>query len=251
MEVGQQAQGSVPDGWEVVQHAPAPDGWEVVPTKPVQPSSSALGLQATAAAAPTAVRAVEELATNPAVPKLAATAGRVIGGISAPVTGAVYGGVPGAVVGAAEASKAAWAGGKTGWFTGKLAQELASPVARAADALAPYAQAISTVSGAQGVLDLAQMADQTRKDIGFLGMAKSDDASKPGVYGPSGKKIAYEDIPAAIASKISDLASSLKNNGVPAAEAVAVKLLSDGNPATFGNLMTLYMRAKSSLTGAK
>lgn len=139
--------------------------------------SGALAVKGGAATVPMLADAAAEVATNPNIPKAAAAAGRVIGGIAAPVSGAIYGGPAGAVVGAAEAAKGAWAGGKTGWFTGKLAQGMAAPVASALDKAVPYAQAASTLSGAQGALDLAQMAEPKRQDIGVLGMGTQGSAS--------------------------------------------------------------------------
>ena len=81
------------------------------------------------------------------------------------------------------------------------------------------------------------MADSTRKDIGTLGMS----------FGPARSQAEKDAHPAlinAVFSKVGELASALKNNGVPAAEATAIKLISDGNAATFGKLMTLYMSAR-------
>lgn len=104
--------------------------------------------------------------------------------------------------------------------------------------LQPYAQTISTVSGAQGVLDLAQMADQTRQDIGTIGVSLNAPRSKD-------DRDAHPALVNAIVGKISDLAAKLKDHGIPAAEATAVKLISDGNAATFGKLMTLVMGSRS------
>lgn len=202
-----------------------------------QSDSGALGLKTIASALPVAATAATEFATSPTVAKTGAAIGRVIGGVAPVVGGAMEGGPVGALVGVAASSKGAWAGGKTGWFTSKMLQGLSAPVANALETLAPYAQAISTVSGAQGVLDLAQMADSTRKDIGTLGMS----------FEPARTQADRDAHPAlinAVVSKIGDLASSLKNNGVPAAEATAIKLISDGNAATFGKLMSLYMSAR-------
>lgn len=243
MEVGQ----SIPDGWEVVSSpktAPAasvPDGWEVVstaPTKEKQSDSGALGIRAAAAAVPVVARGAAEFATNPNVAKTGAAIGKVIGGVAPVVGGLVEGGPVGGLVGVAAASRGAWAGSKTGWFTGKMLQSLSAPIANAAETLAPYAQAISTVSGAQGVLDLAQMADSARKDIGTLGVSIAEPRSQA-------EKDAHPALLNAVAAKIGELATSLKNVGVPAAEATALKLISDGNAATFGKLMTIYMKAKN------
>lgn len=148
---------------------------ETTKTEQPESDSGAVVMRGAAAVAPAIERGVVNFATSPNVPKMAAKAGRIIGGAAPVIGGAVKMGPAGAAIGAAGAAQGAWAGGKAGWFTGKLAQNLLMPVARAAEVLAPYAQALSTLSGAQGVLDLAQMAEPNRKDIGFFGVGKTQD----------------------------------------------------------------------------
>lgn len=46
----------------------------------------------------------------------------------------------------------------------------ASPAETIAKRIAPYAQTLSTLGTVQGALDLHQMAEPNRKDIGFLGV---------------------------------------------------------------------------------
>lgn len=94
------------------------------------------------------------------------------------VQGASHG-LTGAVTGALESPMASWAGGKTGYFGTKMLQSAARPISGALQAIAPAASALS---GAAGVGDLAQMAEPTRKDIGFLGIGKSVDV--PGAEPP-------------------------------------------------------------------
>lgn len=89
---------------------------------------------------------LEHLATNPNVAKTAATIGRAVGGLAPPIAGAVEGGPIGLLAGIAAASKGAWAGGKTGWFTGKMLQGMAAPLARAATAVEPYMPAIAMLA---------------------------------------------------------------------------------------------------------
>lgn len=225
----------------IVKSEPLPE-LHIVKSEPLknepQSDSGALGMRAIGAAIAPAANAAEEFATSPTAALTGSKIGRVIGGVAPIIGGAAEAGPVGALAGVAAASKGSWAGGKTGWFTAKMLQNLAAPVANALNTLKPYAQAINTVSGAQGVLDLAQMADQTRKDIGTLGVSIENPRTQA-------EKDAHPALLNAVASKISDLASSLKNNGVPAAEATALKLISDGEAATFGKLLTLYMRAKS------
>lgn len=144
---------------------------------PSESDAGALAVKGAAAAVPVVADAAAELATNPNVPKAFAAGGRFLGAVAPTVAGGAAGGPVGALAGAGNAAKGAWAGGKTGWFTGKLAQDIAAPIASAAEKVAPYAQAASTVAGAQGALDLAQMADPKRQDIGFMGMGPQGSAS--------------------------------------------------------------------------
>lgn len=136
-------------------------------------SSSTNGSLSTALAAhliPVIKTAVEEFATNPNVMKGAATTGRIIGGISAPIVGGATMGPAGVAMGLRDMSKAAWAGGKTGWFTGKMAQDISTAVANALEKAQPYATGLSTLAGVQSGLNLAQLDDPKRQDIGVLGM---------------------------------------------------------------------------------
>lgn len=134
--------------------------------QPPQSNWSAVAMSGAAEGAPLATRAAEEIATNPAVPRGAASIGRAVGAVEGALKGGPLAIGPGA-----------WAGGKGGWFSGKVVQSAAGPVAKALEAAAPYAQTLSTASGAQGALDLAQMAEPNRQDIGFLGMAGKGSAS--------------------------------------------------------------------------
>lgn len=127
-----------------------------------QSSVGALPLAAAGEGVPLAANAAMRLATSQNVAKGGSLIGQLIGGVE----GAMKGGPLGMAGGV-------WAGGKAGWHTGKLAQRVAAPIASGLEKVAPYAQALSTLGGVQGVNDLAQMAEPQRKDIGFLGMAPS------------------------------------------------------------------------------
>lgn len=129
--------------------------------RPARGTNAALTLQVARGAVPALRRAAEEAATNPNLPKIGSAAGQIVGGIQ------------GAMRSPLDAAGGAWAGGRAGYFTGKLAQRLAAPVANAMEAVTPYAQTLGTLSGAQGVNDLAQMAEPNRQDIGFLGVGSS------------------------------------------------------------------------------
>ena len=144
------------------------------PTRAEPSSKGGLILAGAGHAVPATVRLAEEAATNPAMKTGGAAIGRVIGGLAPVVGGTLEGGPIGALAGVAAASKGAWAGGKTGWFTGKMLQDLSGPIAKVAAKAAPYAQAVNTVSGLQSLLDLAQMADPNRTDIGLMGIGYGD-----------------------------------------------------------------------------
>jgi hypothetical protein len=108
--------------------------------------------------------------------------GRIIGGAAPIAGGASLGGPAGALLGTGQVSKAAYAGGRTGYFTGKLLQNMAEPVAKGLRAAVPYAEAAGRLAGPQSLLDLAQMAEPNRRDIGFLGLGSSVDV--PGAEPP-------------------------------------------------------------------
>lgn len=148
----------------------------VIKASKVQPQtdSGALGLAAVKPAAGLAM----EMATNPGFPKATATLGRIGGAVLPMAVGSKYG-ASGMASGALGAAAGSWSGGKTGYFTGKLLQNAASPVARGLETVAHGA---NTLAGASGVGDLAQMAEPNRKDIGFLGIGPSVDV--PGAQPP-------------------------------------------------------------------
>lgn len=167
----------LPQGFE----PDAPDGF--IPDTPTQvPDQSSKGALIGAAISkglPVAANLAERFATNPNVPKVAATVGRWAGGLTPPVVGAMKYGPAGFAYGLGTAAGGAWSGGKTGWFTGKLAQRVALPIAKALESAAPYLRTLTTVSGVQGVNDLAQMVDPKRTDIGFLGIGPTQPEPTP------------------------------------------------------------------------
>lgn len=178
--------------------------------------NSGLTLAALGKMTPQAAWQAMRLATSPTVPKTMATAGRVIASVASPVVGTAQGGPLGTLVGVSEMPKAAWAGGKAGWFGGKMLQNMAAPVANVLEKAAPIAEAVSKVGGLQGALDLAQMAEPHRKDIGFLGIG----ASMPDL----------------------DVLTKAIAKGANPAQAAAQ--IASGNPQRFGQLMTAYMQSR-------
>lgn len=177
-------------------------------------SNAGLGMVAAAKAIPAAAAGAMELATNPAVPQAAAAIGRTAGAII-PTAGELLAGNPAAAIAAAAAaSKTSWAGGGAGWGLGKLAQKAAAPLgagnlgpAAALAKIAPYAQTLGTLGGAQNVLGLAQMADPDRQDIGTLGV------------GPSVKAGAIPMTPELVKMPVADAVKSLTDAGWPEARA--------------------------------
>jgi hypothetical protein len=160
-----------------------------------------------------------ELATNPNVPKASAAAGRFAGAVAPIAGGLMEYGLPGALIGAAGAAKGAWLGGKTGWFTGKLAQTVSGHVAKIAEELTPYLQHLAPAVSAQGVLDLAQMSEPSRQDIGIMGIGSTPDAAK-------GLETAW-----------TAMQASLKQGKTPSE---AAHEASAGHPALYPSLMTVY-----------
>ena len=152
-----------PDGTSDDEIAAALGGTD--PAAPMQEGASpgstpALLVGATRAALPGALRVAEEVATDPRVVGTATRIGRAAGGI---------GGI--AKAGPLGMDAGARYGGKAGALAGRAAQTTAGAVAGVLERLAPYAQSLSTLSGAQGVLDLAQMTEPERGDVGVLGVS--------------------------------------------------------------------------------
>lgn len=181
---------------------------QATPTANAAPgSNTGLGLVSAGRGVPAAAGLAMEAATNPALPRMAATVGRTVGAV-APAVGALVTGNPAeAIALAANAGKSAWAGGKAGYFTGKLAQGAAGPVASALEKAAPYAQTLSTIGVVQGALDLAQMAEPDRRDVGTLGV------------GPSVKAGAIPMTPELVKMPVADAVKSLTDAGWPESRA--------------------------------
>lgn len=128
-------------------------------SEPPRSDGTGLALAATRAAVPGVRQIVEEVATHPGIVSGATRAGHTAGGLG----GILKAGPLGMDAGARY-------GGKVGHVAGTAAQRTAGVVARGLEKAAPYAQSLSTLAGAQGVLDLAQMAEPGRRDIGVLGV---------------------------------------------------------------------------------
>jgi len=126
-------------------------------------SNSSLLTNLASRSVPAVQRVVEEVATNPLAKDVGQGVGRLVGGGGGLHSGGYVGMKTGEAVGSAVGRGAA-----------DVVQRGAGSVAGLLERLAPYAQALSTASGAQGVLDLAQMAEPTRRDIGVMGVSMGD-----------------------------------------------------------------------------
>jgi hypothetical protein len=121
-------------------------------------------MRGAAAVAPLVRTAVDSVATSPNTVSNVAKAGEAVGAIKGLAAGLAHGSpVSGAAIGAVT-------GEKIGKLSGSAVQRIALKASPLLEAAAPYVQALSTLSGAQGALDLAQMAEPKRSDIGFLGV---------------------------------------------------------------------------------
>ncbi len=67
-----------------------------------------------------------------------------------------------------------WIAGKGGYFLGKDFQKIAGPISEGLKTAIPAASLATAASGVQGGLDLAQMDDPKREDIGTLGVGPTD-----------------------------------------------------------------------------
>lgn len=83
-----------------------------------------LALAALPMAASAVGKGAVELATNPNVPKAAASIGRAVGAVTS---------LPSGLAGFGSIQKGAWNGGRAGYFTGKLAQDVAGSIVNAVD----------------------------------------------------------------------------------------------------------------------
>lgn len=187
----------------------------------------AVTMQTLAKASPVLEHAAEIVATSPNTPKIMAKGVRVGAGLvtAAGAVGKIASGDPmGAAYAAGAISPAMWAGGKTGWLAGKLLQNVTAPVANALATVAPYLQAVSTLSGAQGITELAQIAEPSRKDVSIIG---HDDRSP-----------AERDAHPALLNLI----------GMKAADAIKSLVASGVNPSAASHA---YMTLKSYVTSTK
>lgn len=177
---------------------------------PDKPSTvGGLALASIAKGTQVASRLATEFATNPTVPAKFATGGRWLGGVTS---------LPSGLSGFGDVARGTYAGGRAGWFTGKLAQNMSVPVAKALETVTPYLKVASVVSGAQGALDLAQMADPSRKDLGVLGVGYGDphaDAAHPALLN-------------LLAMKAQDAVAALAGSGLAKAEALKAYLTLKG-----------------------
>lgn len=198
-----------------------PGGYDKVPSTaaPDNGRTGGLAVGTAAAAVPLAAKGAMELATNPNVPKMAATAGRVLGGIAPVVIGAKEGGIEGSLIGAASSARGAWLGGRTGWFTGKLAQSMASPAAKVLGKAAPLANAVAIASIPFAVHDAAKLVGASPQSIGM----RRDAA-----------------LAEFVSSAITKTKEFIANGMTPSKAAMAA---SDGKPSVFAAIISHFMKS--------
>lgn len=166
--------------------------------KPPHGSIAGLGMSATAKAVPAVVDAVAPVAQRFASSSMVPKAAAAIGGIAGNMAGH---GAP--VVSGITSKLGEFAGG----LVAKGAQKAAGAGAVVLQAAKPYARTLSTLGGIQGWLDLAQMAEPERQDIGTLGI------------GPTVKAGAIPMTPELVAMPVADAVKSLTDAGWPEARA--------------------------------
>jgi hypothetical protein len=158
---------------------------------------------------PAMAKAAAEVATNPNVPRMAGTVARTATTLGALGHGAYTGNLSEIVA----APLAGWQAGKGGYFLGKGLQAVARPVAAVLDAVAPFAQSLATIGGAQSFLDLAQMANPKRTDIGTLGVSVGAPRSEA-------DKAAHPALVNMLAGKVQDGIAALMQYGLSRVDAV-------------------------------
>ncbi len=170
---------------------------------------TALAMAGAAKAVPKAGNVLEALGTSP-------TAAKTIGALSnagTTLAGVAHGVATGNIPEIIASPIAGWQAGKGGYWLGKRMQSVARPMATAIENSAPMVGMLKQASGAQGALDLAQMAEPNRKDIGTLGVTLGDphDPAHPALVN-------------LLLSKASEGISKLVDKGMSAEDALAAWL---------------------------
>lgn len=99
-------------------------GWGDAGRQAVDNPTTTLATAALPTVASAAGKGITELATNPNVPKAAATAGRAVGAVTS---------LPSGLGGFGSIQKGVWNGGRAGYFTGKMVQNAALDIVNAVD----------------------------------------------------------------------------------------------------------------------
>ena len=175
-------------------------------------------------------RGLMDFATNPNAAKVASGVAKGMNYLALPTAGAVSGGPVGATTGMLAAAKTAWPVGKAAYRSTQFMQGLAAPLTQFVEAISPYVQKLNPAIGAQGMLDLAQMVEPAREDIGVLGIGKTP--SQPSNQA-SRQKQQQDDI---------RRLRTLVARGTTPQE--AARIWANGNTARYAELMNLYLKAK-------
>jgi hypothetical protein len=200
-----------PPGFDPKRAAAIVKGGDAKSDRPSDSGGGAVlaGAKTAQALAPTIQQAAEAFATSPTAAKTGGALARGVTTIAALGQG-LYSGNLNEVV---SAPIKGWAAGKGGYFLTKALQAGGKPVAAAAEAAVPVARAFGNAVSPQGMLDLAQMAEPDRRDIGFMGIG----ASMP---------------------DLEVLTKAVAKGANPASAAAAI---TKGDPKKFGPLMAAYL----------
>lgn len=197
-------------GWTVVEEAAPPSQDASAPG----PSGTSTGLTL-AAISKLSPKAAWELMRFGTSPTAAATGGKVANAATtlAAAGHGVMTGNPSQVI---AAPLEGWAAGKGGYFGTKALQGAARGTSAVLEKAAPVIDALAKVGAVQGALDLAQMAEPNRKDIGVLGVGGS--------------------LP-----DLQVLTAAVAKGANPAQAAAQI---ANGDMSRFGKLMTAYMQSR-------
>lgn len=202
-------------GWTVVEEPRA-----AAPATAGAPSGTTAGLTVATLAklSPKAAWELMRFGTSPT----AAKTGGAIANAATTLAAAGHGVMTGNPSQIIAAPLEGWAAGKGGYFGTKALQGAARTGAAVLEKAAPVLDAAGIV---QGGLDLAQMAEPDRKDIGFFGVGRSIEIPKDkldGIY-------------------ISAVENGIKQGQTPAK---AAAIIAKGDPKVFGDVMAAYMKSR-------
>lgn len=223
-------------GWTIVDEAAAPAA------SADAPSGTNAGLTAAALGklSPKAAWELMRFGTSPT----AAKTGGAIANAATTLAAAGHGLMTGNPSQVVAAPLEGWAAGKGGYFGTKALQGVARPVAAALDKAAPVASAVAHAGAVQGGLDLAQIAEPGRRDIGVFGMGGPIDGPTPQALEAVNARRAKEGLPPIRTAQEFDL--HLLHDAIAAGvtPSKAAAQIAQGDPNRFGAVMAAYMKSR-------